>query len=104
MRIVKRAEFLLLPPGTVYSRYQPQIVTGFEIKGASIEDYDWFYRDILRCVRGDSTTQPYADMEAGKSLPICLDIEQRDGSFKKDEMFLIYEHPDLFDLVAEIGP
>ncbi len=103
MRIVKRAEFLLLPPGTVYSRYQPQIVTDFEIKGDSFGN-DWYYRNLLGDVGGDSTTYEYEDMEAGKSLPICLDTEQRDGSFENDAMFLIYESPDLQDLVAEIDP
>ena len=103
MRIVKRAEFLSLPRGTVYSRYKPQIVTGFEIKGFSFSN-DWYYRNLLGDVGGDSTTHEYEDMEAGKSLPICLDMEQRDGSFDNEERFLIFEHPDLEDLVAEIGP
>ncbi len=101
MKIVKRVGFLLLPPGTVYSRYKPEIVTGFEIKGDSFSN-DWYYRNLLGDVGGDSTTHEYEDMEAGKSLPIRLDIEQRDGLFERDTMFLIYEPGDIKTLVKEI--
>lgn len=101
MKIVSRNEFLLLPSGTLYSRYVPQVVTGFEIKGDSFHN-DWYFRDILGEVGGDSTTNEFEDMEKGMHFPLCLNIEQRDGLFEQDAMFLIYEPEDIKALIAEI--
>ncbi len=110
MIIVNREKFLLMPPGTLYSRYQPCIVSGLEIKGKSIgvgEDWggDWFYQDIIGetglCC-GDNM-DVYEEMEAGVEVEIDLNIEQRDGSFKNDELFLIYSPEDIETITTAIG-
>ncbi len=108
MIIVNREKFLLLPPGTLYSRYQPCVVSGLEIKGKSIgigEDWsgDWFYQDILG-ETGSSYGIPedYEEMEAGIDVELKLDIEQRDGGFELVELFLIYSPKDIQTLITGI--
>lgn len=41
MRIVGLKEFLTLPVGTVYAKYQPCITEGLEIKGDNCGERDW---------------------------------------------------------------
>ncbi len=108
MIIVKRETFLLFPPGTLYSRYEPCIVSSLEIKGNSIgvgEDWggDWFYQDIL----GETgicygILDDYEEMEAGIDVELKLDVEQRDGGFRSEELFLIYSLKDIQTLITRI--
>lgn len=103
MIIVNRESFLLLSPGTVYSRYEPCIVSGLEIKGKSIDNCgsgDWFFQNVLGEM-GDSWehTGTEEDMITGIDVELNLNIEERDGGFDHDELFLIYSSKDIQTLI-----
>ena len=107
MIIVNREKFLLLPPGTLYSRYEPCIVSGLEIKGKSFffegGSGDWFFQNVLG-EAGDYYDSPegYEEMEAGIDVELNLNTQERDGGFKVDELFLIYSPKDIETIIAVI--
>ncbi len=110
MIIVNREEFLLLPPGTLYSRYQPCTSSGLEIKGNSIgvgEDWsgDWFFQNIIGEIGMDctATIDPYEIMENGTDIRLDLNIQERDGRFEADDQFLIYSPEDTKEIITTLG-
>ncbi len=107
MIIVNREKFLLLPPGTLYSRYEPCIVSGLEIKGKSFffegGSGDWFFQNILGEI-GDcwDCAGNEEEMMAGIDVELNLKIQERDGGFEADELFLIYTPKDIRTLITKI--
>jgi hypothetical protein len=103
MRIVGRKEFLSLPRGTVYSRFEPIVTEGLEIKLDTLDSgNDWFYLSFIGAVeiisRGDDVDSFYKMMAGGE-----LSIEPfsiRDGGFEEDEQFLIYSDDDVEAIIV----
>jgi hypothetical protein len=95
MKIVTREEFLKLPEGTLYSKYQPCVADQIHIKGETVMD-DFCCVDI-----SDSTDFMYA---AGNSQPVNLDRPYRDGcSRDKDQLFAVWELDDLKELAKIVN-
>lgn len=110
MRIVDRATFLAMPPGTVFAKYEPTgITTDLGImEGAMGEDFVeqplslfWFEGHT-----DDSGTHMAAlcAMEANPdmSLPVTFDFAGRDGCFDQDQRFAVFEPHDLDALIARL--
>lgn len=49
MRIVNRQQFLAMPAGTVYAKYEPCSFEDLCIKGDSLPN-DWFYQQIVDAI------------------------------------------------------
>lgn len=109
MKIISRAEFLGMPPMTVYQKYEPCFFGPIEIKMGTCGTNDWF---IL-----EGTDQPTFDdaidsgrwgeccqrMEGGESIPVIMGVECRDGCFDNDQLFAIWERADLSELIAKLA-
>jgi hypothetical protein len=99
MRIYTRQAFLALPPGTVFSKGKPWAFHGFMVKGKTwtYGVGDFYYQD-LAWIDSQGDTDQYdkftAMLEQGASVPLNT-MEQRDGCFDEDEIFLVYEPGDL---------
>jgi hypothetical protein len=108
MKIVKRPAFLKLPPGTVYSKYEPCVFGELQIKGDTLPNgNDWFYQDIAEAVdssdSGERVTQLFEAEETGKSITMDFDCQGRDGCFESDEqMFAVWERADVEALIARL--
>jgi hypothetical protein len=100
MKIVDFFEFAKLPPGTIYMRYEPEIVRGLEKKGATLyrdsnypetgnEPSDFFYSDILPYVMADGEGIHWEHDE----------IPSRWGLFDFDEMFMVLEDEDVKKII-----
>lgn len=110
MKIVNREEFMKLPPGVFYAKGKPQYFGGLEVKHEtcystrSDDAIDWWSLD-LSSFEFDSTEQfddRFEEMQLkGVSYPLTDSIG-RDGLFDQDDIFLIYEKPDLEALKAMI--
>jgi len=103
MRIVGLDDFLLLPAGTVFAKYRPQIFGELCVKGDSIsESSDFFYRPIW---------EPYAYSSGelhdvlvaaeGRKAEVQIDTDcwQRDGLYEYDQLFAVFSG----DEVAKIA-
>ncbi len=103
MRIVKRPEFLKLPAGTVFMRYEHCWFRELEVKGDT-----WGNVFLMTSLLGAVESQHSEEMAArcyemadkGASFPAEF-IGSRDGAFEPDEtMFAIYEPADVDELIA----
>ncbi|MBB6694363.1 hypothetical protein H7B90_23485 [Cohnella xylanilytica] len=105
MRIVNRKEFLHLPSGTVYSRFQPMMIEGLMVKGDSLSN-DWTYSNLIEDVDANSSEE-FSNilldaMDNGTSFSMDLECYGRDGSYDDSSMFAIYDRDDVERLVDRL--
>lgn len=87
MKILALPEFLKQPAGTIYSDYEPDVCSGLNRKGSTIEQpgeepVDFFYASLVaECVNGES--------------PKVESIESRWGEYDHLALFAVYEPVDL---------
>ena len=104
MKIINLSEFRKLPPGTIFSKYQPCIFDGPMCKQETAE-IDFFFETILNDVENDSTgefIEKCAEMEKGKSHKLEVDALERDGMFDKCQLFAVYEKEDIEQLINKL--
>jgi len=107
MKIVNLKTFLDLPDGTLFSKYEPHCFHGFSIKTESIKDLDDFrYHDLIGNIK-DEGSDDFANKcelaEKGESIKLYFNCEERDGLYKFDQLFAIYEKDDVVDLIARLN-
>lgn len=103
MRIYRRAEFLALPSGTIYSKGKRWYFNHIEIKGETLTN-DWLSISpmwIEAYDDGEQWERLEAMLEKGASYPMQEDFG-RDGCFDDEEIFLVPEKADLEKLRAMV--
>lgn len=105
MRIVKRSEFLPMPPGTLYSKYEPHFFGPLCIKGDTLGN-DFLVQDIHDAVDAYSSDEMYdrldAAREEGASVSMDFYAEGRDGCLDSNQLFAVWEAADVRALVARL--
>lgn len=104
MKIVNRKQFLALPEGVIYAKFQPCVFGDIAVKYDSI-DNDWYYRDLLEVDAEDSGE--WADMllegmEKDISLPLDFECVSRDGFYDDDQLFTVFEKQDVISLIESL--
>lgn len=94
MRIVNFHEFCGLPKGTVFSYWEPCIVSGLYRRG-SVISYDGGPRDFFEA------TLIAASWNG--EFPVVDLVESRWGEFDYDQLFLVYEPQDIAVIVQGLG-
>ena len=102
MRIVKRAEFLAMPKGTVYAKRSGAdlVFGGLSVK-ASEPDYfsdDWYAQkfDWVDACNSSEALDRLFEMEADASVSYPVENSIcRDGLFEPAQQFLVYEPADV---------
>jgi hypothetical protein len=107
MRIVNREQFLKLPAGTLFSKYEPTIFGDLSIKDDTCDGVDdFFYISIADAVDANGTegfvdTLDRAEKE-GSSFSLDLETVSRDGLFDKGQLFAVWESQDVNMLIARL--
>lgn len=109
MRICTRAQFLALPPGTVYQKYRPMVTEeDLHMKGSNCGTNDWVCAPMSGAGIVESNgsiqfTDRLETMESGASFPADFDSGGRDGFYDDEKtMFLVYERADLENFVTAL--
>jgi len=108
MRIVKRPEFLKMPAGTLYSKYEHCVFGDLNIKEETLATgNDWFYQQIADSIESTGTEnfsdKLHESAETGKSLGMDFDCLGRDGCFEDDnQMFAVWERADVNALIQRL--
>ena len=104
MRIYRRAAFMEIPAGTLYSKGKPHYFEGLHIKGDTINhegrNIDFGQRDLVsfEFANTDEFIQRWEEMiESGASYPM-EDCYGRDGCFDDEDLFLVWERADLEEM------
>lgn len=105
MKIVTRDQFVLLPAGTVYAKYQPCCFEELCIKGDSISGVDFFSQSVIEIEAKDSGQ--YMDrldqgQYLGESIAMDLNVQGRDGCFDDKQLFAVYEPQDVRGLIDRL--
>ncbi len=113
MRIVDRATFLAMSPGTVYTDYEPCIFGELCIKDATWPSSDsvpahgdWLYQDIAGSVAAASSEDMFDLLDrshaTGRSVPMDFDSLGRDGLFEPSQLFAVWEPQDVRALIERL--
>lgn len=104
LKIYTRTEFMKLPAGTLYAKGKPWYFDGFHVKGDTIvhegRAIDFGTRDLV-CIESHDSGEMIDRLEAmradGASFPM-EDAYGRDGCFDDEDLFLVWEGPDLEEM------
>jgi hypothetical protein len=102
VRIYRRAEFLGLPPGTLFC----QGASGWDFGELCVKGETWppddFIERALCSIDTNSSAVVEAMIAAGLSMPLNPHYG-RDGAFEADALFLVYEAADIQELQAVLA-
>ena len=106
MRIVDRKMFLVMPAGTLYSKYSPCVFGDLCIKGQTVGDNDFFSQQINDAIQHNSSDE-FADAllsaaKTGADLQMDFYFEGRDGLFDGDQLFAVWSRADVVALIVRL--
>lgn len=107
MRILNLQEFLQVPKGTFYMKYEPCIFGPLCIFEGSAGNIDFFYIQFNDAIDFNESGELWDHLEEARvdssiSLKMDYDIVSRDGLFEEDQMFAILEEKDVEELLLKI--
>lgn len=99
MKLVNKEEFLSLPNGIIYSYYEPTgNIEGLYTKTESLHN-DWVYEDLIGDIDCGDTDfgELVLNIEDNREIEFRMDLEcgRRDGMYKTQEMFVVYDEVDV---------
>ncbi len=108
MNIVDRQTFLLLPAGTVYAQVTDAQAGEFGavcIKGETV-GAEWYEQRLIgEFAEVDSAAERIEAVEAmrrGESRTPDFETQRRDGLFKADQLFAVFEQADVIALTFRL--
>lgn len=106
LKIVTKQEFLKLPKGTLFSKFEPYIFGDLAIKDDTLGTSDFFATYIADAVASDSVEDSWQRLDTaqqtGESLPMDFTEIRRDGTFEEDQLFAVWEPADVQALITEL--
>jgi len=106
MKIVDRKTFLALPDETLFSKYEPCVFGDLTIKGETVGANDFLTQQICDAVRcrdsGEFANILYVAQETGRSFEMDFNCMGRDGIFEDEQLFAIWDHADIIDLIKRL--
>lgn len=105
MKIVNRGIFMSLPENTLFSKYEPCCFEHLHIKGDNCGS-DFLAQqinDAIECNDSGEFTDKLDDAMANDtSVDMDFDCMGRDGCFDEDQLFAVWEPPDVKNLIARL--
>ena len=105
MKIVNRETFLALPPGTLFSKYEPCVFEDLCIKGETWGN-DFQVQQIADAIEStgceDFSKRLFHSEVEGDSLPMDFNCMGRDGCFDDDQLFAVWERADVEALIVRL--
>lgn len=107
MKIVNRKTFLQMPENTVFSEYEPCVFHGLFVKTVSPDMInDYFEMELIgnpKCGSSNEFVNTLVNAEkTGDSFELDFDVDGRNGSFKDDQLYAIYEKQDIEQLISTL--
>jgi hypothetical protein len=107
MRIINRKEFLELPSGTLFCKYNECCFGDMSIKYDTWkESNDFLYVDINDFIYGDSSDSTFDKLEqmknTGENVSIDLDVQSRDGLYEDGQLFAVYDNNDVLHIIEKL--
>lgn len=94
MKVVNLEQFLMLPYGTVFSKFQPMCFEELEFKTDNAGRID--YRSVRLTAAIEEEHRDLLDeTDLQASVPMDFGIETRDASFDESQLFAVWERSDI---------
>lgn len=106
MKIINLKEFLKLPEGTVYVKFDPVIFDELSVKESSISNLDWIYSPIVNVDAIDSTDIygiTNKSLVEGSSFNLDINSTTREGMYDESQLFTVYEKSDVKQLIQKLN-
>ena len=96
MKLYNRKDFLNLPEGVIFCKGKPWYFEEMSVKGESLPN-DFIYLGLqwVEAEGSDEASELLDAMEKTGASGNMQDSWGRDGCFDDDDLFLVYETPDL---------
>ena len=106
MKIINQKEFLKLPAGTLFLKYEDSGFDELQAKGCSW-DNDFLCESItdsIDCTGSDDWGDKLEMAEkTGENLPMDFDSTFRDGLFDPNQLFAVYDKRDIEMLIDKLS-
>lgn len=107
MKIVNLDQFIAMPAGTVFAKYEPCVFGDLLIKEDSIpETRDFFYQPLVDTIDSRNSDEHFDLLEAaehkGASVPLDYNCISRDGLYEPAQLFAVWERTDVEGLIARL--
>lgn len=102
MKLLNREEFLKLPEGTLYAKYEPHIFGGIQVKGESNKKCGDFYtmEMINPSYEGFNNFSDAIDFfNKSKQCELDFNCYGQDGLFDEDQLFAVFEAKELSKMI-----
>lgn len=110
MKPYKRRDFLELPKGTLFSRFESSQVQGLYVKQSYKDDWEssFIEQDLFEpLIEDKDSVNGYVEWikNVEDLIPFELDYDccQRDSTYDEEEVFVVWEDEDINKLVAMLN-
>ena len=107
VRIISREEFLKLPCGVMFSKYEDCRFGDRCVKDINIGEHDFMFTQMSVPVKAANDVDYYDKCVTarlnGSSIELNYDCVERDGCFDSDQMFAVFEEADLLALREKLS-
>lgn len=106
MKLYNRQEFLALPAGAVFAKYEPHCFGEFQIKGSTLPYNDFNYQEFvsLNTDAFEDWCEACESFEAGKQGDIDFYDWRRDGLYETDEiLFAVLNSDEVRGLILRLA-
>ena len=103
MRIMNRKEFLKLPSGQLYRKFEETDFGELCIKRDSTQFNDWYvqYLDWMKHIGEDNEDEidSKALLDSNFEMEVEFDMSIRDGLFDRDQLFAVYNKDEIREYI-----
>ena len=105
MRLYTRQEFLSLPAGVIFAKYEPHYFNEWQIKGNTLPPNDFYYQDFVSIDTSayEEHLEACEDFVKNKTATVDFHDWRRDGLYETDEvLFAVLEAHEISGLIQRL--
>ena len=104
MKLYNRQEFLALPAGVVFAKYEPCCFGSWQIKGNTLTYNDFNYQELVNINSDlyDEYCDACFEMQDAKIANVDFHDWRRDGLFEPKQLFAVLDASEVRGLIARL--
>lgn len=105
MKIINREKFIEITYEVLYSKYTKHVFGGLNIKCETIGN-DFVTQQLADSVKCNNENEFSCILDVaestGQSFSMDFDFAGRDGTFDKNQLFVVWEREDVLELISRL--
>ena len=103
MKLYNRQEFLALPAGVVFAKYEPHCFEQWQIKGDTVTPNDFRYQPFIDVGGEDQELwEAYEELDENKNVKVDFYSWYKDGLYEDDMLFAVLEKHEVCGLIERL--